>query len=235
MKKLTAFIISIFAISLVSAQSLEQIVNNYSKAIKADQLAKVSTIKITGKMSAMGMEMPMTMIMKNPDKIKMIYNFNGQEFVSVFDGEKGYMVNPMTGSSVPVELTGDELKQVQNNNAFKNELLNHFKNGRLVLEGEENVNGKPAYRIKATPEGANPITMFIDKDSYLLVKTITKVDQMGNVMDVESVMTDYVDNDGVVMPKKTTASANGMEAAVITFDKIEVNVPVEDSVFKIKK
>ena len=77
--------------------------------------------------------------------------------------------------------------------------------------------------------------MFIDKDSYLLVKTITKVDQMGNVMDVESVMTDYVDNNGVVMPKKTTASANGMEAAVITFDKIEVNVPVDDSVFEIKK
>lgn len=235
MKKLTVFIISIFAISVVSAQSLEQIVNNYSKAIKADQLAKVSTIKITGKMSAMGMEMPMTMIMKNPNKIKVTYSFNGQEIVSAFDGEKGYMVNPMMGSSEPVELTGEQLKQVQNSNAFKNELLNHFNSGRLTLEGEENVNGKPAYKIKATPEGTNPITMFIDKDSYLLVKTITKVDQMGNVMDVESVMTDYVDNNGVVMPKKTTASANGMEAAVITFDKIEVNVPVDDSVFEIKK
>ena len=235
MKKLTVFIISIFAISVVSAQSLEQIVNNYSKAIKADQLAKVSTIKITGKMSAMGMEMPMTMIMKNPNKIKVTYSFNGQEIVSAFDGEKGYMVNPMMGSSEPVELTGEQLKQVQNSNAFKNELLNHFNSGMLTLEGEENVNGKPAYKIKATPEGTNPITMFIDKDSYLLVKTITKVDQMGNVMDVESVMTDYVDNNGVVMPKKTTASANGMEAAVITFDKIEVNVPVDDSVFEIKK
>ena len=81
-------------------------------------MSNVTTIKITGKMSAMGMEMPMEMLMKNPDKIKVIYSFNGQEMVSVFDGEKGYMINPMMGSSDPVELTGDQLKQVQNNNVF---------------------------------------------------------------------------------------------------------------------
>jgi len=39
--------------------------------------------------------------------------------ISVFDGEKGYMVNPMMGSSDPVELTGDQLTQVQNNNIYK--------------------------------------------------------------------------------------------------------------------
>lgn len=57
---------------------------------------------------------------------------------------------------------------------------------------------------------------------------------MGTVVSVDSYMTDYVDIEGVVMPKKTTAMANGMEAAVISFDKIEVNLPIDDSVFKIK-
>jgi len=36
------------------------------------------------------------------------------------------------------------------------------------------------------------------------------------------------------MPKKTTAMANGMEAAVIYFEKIEVNIPMDDSIFKLK-
>jgi hypothetical protein len=57
---------------------------------------------------------------------------------------------------------------------------------------------------------------------------------MGTTMNVDSYMTDYVENNGVVMPKKTTASANGMEAAVIMFDTIEVNVPIDDSVFRLK-
>jgi len=234
MKKLILLMSAFIAVTVINAQSIDDIVKKYSAAIHADQLAKVSTIMITGKMSSMGMEMPLTMIMKNPNKIKVAYSFNGQEMVSVFDGEKGYMINPMTGSSQPVELTPDQLRSVQSSNAFSNEMLNYFKNGKLVLEGEESVNGKPAFKLKASPEGANPVYMFLDKDSYMLVKSTTTVEQMGTSMNVDSFMSDYVDIQGVVIPKKTTAMANGMEAAVITFDKIEINVPVEDSVFRLK-
>ncbi len=112
--------------------------------------------------------------------------------------------------------------------------LKYFKNGKLTLEGEENVNGKPAFKVKAALEGANPVYMFIDKDTYLLVKTSMNVEQRGMTMNVESYMTDYVEYNGVLLPMKTTASANGMEAAVIMFDTIEVNVPIDDSVFKLK-
>jgi outer membrane lipoprotein-sorting protein len=235
MKKLISILTVLFiSVSVINAQTLDEIVKKYTAAMKTDQLANVKTIKITGKMSAMGMEMPMTMYMKNPNKIKVIYNFSGQEMVSVYDGEKGYTMNPMTGSTEPVELTGEQLKQVQNNNAFRNQLLEYFKNGKLTLEGDDNVNGKPAFKLKATVEGANPIYMCVDKDSFLLVKTSTKVSQMGQEMDVDSFMSDYADIQGVVMPKKTTASSGGMEMAVITFDNIEVNLPMEDSLFKVK-
>jgi hypothetical protein len=222
----------VFAISL-NSQSLDEIVKKYSTAMKSDQLAQVSSIKITGKMSAMGMEMPMTMYMKNPNKIKVVYSFNGQDMTSVFDGEKGYTINPMTGSTDPVELTGDQIAQVQKSSAFKNELLSYFKDGKLTLEGEENVKDKPAFKLKATV-GTSPVYMFLDKDTYMLVKTSATVEQMGQSMNVDSYMTEYSDIEGVVMPKKTTAMANGMEAAVISFDKIEVNIPMEDSVFKLK-
>lgn len=234
MKKLVLILTSLVVVTLINAQSLEDIVKKYSTAIKADQLAQIATIKITGKMSAMGMEMPMTMFMKSPNKIKIVYSFSGQDMVSVFDGEKGYTINPMMGSSDPIELTGEQLTQIKNNNAFNNEVLEYFRSGKLTLEGEENVNGKPAFKLKATPEGTNPIYLFLDKDSFLLVKTTMTVEQMGTSMNVESLMTDYSDNSGVVMPKTTTTSANGMQAAVITFDKIEVNIPIEDSVFKLK-
>lgn len=234
MKKLLFLITGLILVAAINAQSLDEIVKKYSTAIKSDQLANVKTIKITGKMSGMGMEMPMVMYMKNPNKIKVVYTFNGQEMVSVFDGEKGYMINPMMGSSNPVELKGDQLKQVENNLIFRNEVMNYFNKKQLSLDGEESVNGKPAYKLKVAVEGKSPIYMFIDKSSNLLVKTTTAVDQMGTSMNVETFMTDYSDNSGVVMPKKTTAMANGMEAAVITFDLIEVNLPMEDSIFKIK-
>ncbi|HEY5469618.1 MAG TPA: hypothetical protein VIK07_03780 [Bacteroidales bacterium] len=233
MKKILLVFTGLLAFAFINAQSLNEIVKNYSTAIKYDKLAGVTSIKITGKMSAMGMEMPMVMYMKNPNKIKVTYSFNGQDMVSVFDGEKGYTMNPMTGSTTPVELTGEQLKQVSQNNVFNNQLLDYLKNGQLTLEGTENVNEKPAFKLKANV-GTNPIYLFLDKSSYMLVKTSTTVDQMGTLMNVDSYMTDYVDINGVVIAKKTSAMANGMEAAVITFDKIEVNIPMEDSFFKMK-
>jgi hypothetical protein len=233
MKKILFVLAGLIAVTAINAQTINEIVKNYSAAIKQDKLANVKTIKVTGKMSAMGMEMPMVMYMKNPKKIKTVISFNGQDMVTTFDGEKGYMINPMMGSSDPVELTGPQLKLAQNNNAFDNSLLNYFKNGQLTLEGVENVNDKPAFKLKAM-EGTNPIYLFIDKASSMLVKTSATVDQMGTQTNVDSYMTDYTEIDGVIMPKKTTAMANGMEAAVITFDKIEVNIPMEDSIFKLK-
>jgi outer membrane lipoprotein-sorting protein len=234
MKRLFFLVTGLVAVFVINAQSLDEIVNKYAAAQKVDQLASISTIKITGKVSQMGQVMPITLYMKNPNKVKAVISFGGQEIIQVFDGEKGYMVNPLMGSSDPVELTGDQLKQVQNNNAFSNELIKYFKNGKLTLEGEENVKGKPAYKLKATPEGMDPVYMLIDKESFYLVKTTTKVNQMGTTLNVETYPSDYVDINGVVMPKKTTTSANGMESGDITFDLIEVNVPIDDSVFKIK-
>jgi|WetSurMetagenome_2_1015567.scaffolds.fasta_scaffold127756_2 hypothetical protein len=234
MKKVILLFTALLAVSVTNAQSLDEIVKKYSTAINSEKLANIKTIKITGKMSAMGMEMPMVMYMKNPNKIKVTYSFNGQDMISVFDGEKGYAMNPMMGSAEPIELKGDQLKQVQNNNAFRNELLNYYKNKQVTLEGAEDVNGSPANKLKITQESGNPIYMYLDQKTGLLVKISTTVDQMGTTMNVDSYMTDYTDTKGVMMPKKTTAMANGMEAATISFDLIEVDVPMDDSIFKIK-
>jgi outer membrane lipoprotein-sorting protein len=234
MKKLFLVFACLFAVAVLNAQSLEEIIKKHTAAMKTDQLANVKTIKISAKMSSMGMEMPMTMYSKNPNMIKTVVNFQGQEIISVYDGEKGYMINPMMGSSEPIELTGAQLEQVQDNNAFKNDLLTYSNKGKLTLEGDDNVNGKPAFKLKADVEGGNPIYMYIDKDSYLLVKTSSKVNQNGQIMDVDTFISDYTDTQGVVMPKKTSVNSGGMEMAVITIDNIEVNVPLEDSFFKIK-
>ncbi len=156
--------------TVLNAQSLEDIVKKFSEANKYDKISEMSTIKISAKMSMMGMDVPMEMWMKNPDKIKTVTNFNGQEMISAFDGTKGYMVNPMTGSTTPVEMSADEVKQVQNNNMFRNTLENYLKEGKLTLLGEENVNNKPAFKIKAEMDGGNSSEMFIDKEHIYLQK-----------------------------------------------------------------
>ena len=233
MKKLIFVVTGLIIMSVISAQSLDEIVKKYTEANKLDKVANMKTIKITASMSLMGMDMPMVMWMKNPNKIKSVTTFNGQEMIQVFDGEKGYVVSPMTGSTEPVEMTEDQVKQTLRNSMFQNYMANYFKNGQLALAGEDKVNDKPAYKIKATAEGGTVIDMYIDKSSYLLVKTSTTTSQGGMTITMDSYLSDYTETSGLLIPMKTTSSAQGMDI-IINFTKVEVDVPMDDSLFKIK-
>ena len=234
MKKLIFIMAGLIIMSVISAQTLDEIVKKYTAANKLDQVSNLQTIKITANMSMMGMEMPMVMWMKNPNKIKSVTTFNGQEMIQAFDGEKGYVVSPMTGSTEPVEMTEDQVKQTLRNSMFQNYMANYFKNGQLALAGEDKVNDKPAYKIKATAEGGTVIDMYIDKSSYLLVKTSTTTSQGGMTITMDSYPSDYKETSGLLVPMKTTSSAQGMDI-VINYTKVEVNLPMDDSLFKVKK
>jgi hypothetical protein len=228
MKKLILIFTGLIIISAINAQSLEEIVKRYTTANKLDKVSSLKTIKITGNMSMMGMSMPMTMWMKNPDKIKTVTSVNGKEMIQVFDGVKGYSVNPMTGSTAPVEMTADEVKQTIRTNMFQNYMAKYLKNGQLALDGDDKVNDKPAFKIKATVEGGTIINLYIDKSSYLMVKVSTTTSGMS----FDSFPTDYTDTNGFLIPMKTTTTAQGMEF-VMNFTKVEVDTPMDDSIFKI--
>jgi outer membrane lipoprotein-sorting protein len=233
MKKLIFVMAGLIMMSVISAQSLDEIVKKYTEANKLDHVSSLKTIKVTANLSIQGMEMPMVLWMKNPNKIKSVTSFNGQDMIQVFDGDKGYVVNPMAGSTDPVEMTPDQVKQTLRSSMFQNFMANYFKNGQLTLDGEDKVNDKPAFKIKAAIEGGTVIDMYIDKSSYFLVKTSTTTSQGGMTVTVDSYPTDYTETSGVMIPMKTTTSAQGMDI-LINFTKVEVDVPMEDSVFKIK-
>jgi zinc protease len=233
MKKSILILYLLLIATIINAQTLDAIIKNYSSAMKSDKLASAKTIKITGKVSSMGMEIPIVIYIKNPDKIKIAYNIGGQNMFSVFDGQKGYATDPLNGSGSPIDITGDLMKQIQTTNIFSNELLNYYKNKQLTLEGTENVNNKPAYKIKAIA-GKNTTYMFLDKNTCLLIKTSNIIDQMGTSMNIETLLSDYSESNGIMFPKKTMALANGMETARILFDKVEIDIPMNDSDFKVK-
>ncbi len=229
MKKLFFVMAGLIMISVVNAQSLDEIVKNYTAANKLDQVGNHKTIKITANISMMGMEMPMQIWMKNPGKIKSVTSFNGQDIIQVVDGVKGYSINPMSGSTDPVEMTPDQISQTARSNMFNNYMADYLKTGKLSLEGEENVNDKPAYKIKATIDAASTSDLFIDKTSYLMVKQSIN----SNGMSIDTYPSEYAETNGFMIPMKTTTSAQGMDI-MIKFTKVEVDSPIEDSVFAVK-
>ncbi len=233
MKMSIVFFASLLVASVCSAQSLDEIVNKYYAANGTEILEKATTLHMEGNVSQMGMEMPMTITIKKPDKVRVVISFNGMDIVTTFDGEKGFMVNPLAGMTEPVEIPAEQLSGVQEYNMFRDKMLEAFKAGRLKLEGEEAVNGKPAFKVSITDEDGTTTTAFIDKDSYLTVKTVSKVEQMGQEMEVESYIKEWMDVDGAKFGKVITQVVNGQEMGGMTIDKVELNKEIDDSVFKV--
>jgi outer membrane lipoprotein-sorting protein len=233
MKKSILIVAAIFAVVAVHAQTAEEIVKKYTVANKLDKISGISTVKITGKMSMMGMDMPMTMWMKNPDKIRTVMSINGQDMITAIDGTKGWTINPMGGSAEPTELPMGQIEQSKNNLVFYNYMEDYLKKGKLVLDGSENVGDKPAFKLKITMDGGTTMWVFIDKSSYLMVKGTVNASSNGTDVTADIIFSDFKDNNGVFLPMKQTTTANGMEFTMV-YDKVEVNVPMDDSLFKLK-
>jgi outer membrane lipoprotein-sorting protein len=234
MKKLIPIFIGLLSFTVVSAQSIDDIIKHYTIANKLDKVTSIKTIKITGNMSMMGTDLPMTVWMKNPDKIKTVTTFQGQEMIEVFDGQKGYIINPMMGSTTPKEMTAEEIRQTLRGSIFQNYLEAYRKNGQLTLVGEESVNNKPAFKIKTVTDGGTVINFFIDKSSYLMVKISSKVVNNGMTIDIDAFPSDFKETKGLIIPMKTTTVAQGMEM-VMNFTGVEIDIPIDDNLFKVKQ
>ncbi|MGB8358811.1 MAG: hypothetical protein WCD55_09365 [Bacteroidales bacterium] len=234
MKKLFILLPALLVASVCSAQTLDEIVNKYYAANGTELLQKATTLYIEMKMTQMGTEMPVIVNVKKPNKVKVVMSFNGMDIITAFDGEKGYMINPLSGATEAQEIPAEQLASIQDYNFFRDNVLDNFKAGRVKLDGVEDVNGKPAYKLSITDEAGTVTGAFIDKESFLTVKTTQKVTQMGQEMEVESYINEYQDVNGIKFPKVIKQVVNGMELGGMTVDKVEIDKPMEDSIFSIK-
>ncbi len=233
MKKLITLAAALLVASLCSAQSLDEIVNNYYAANGIEVLEKAQTIVVEGTISQMGMDLPIAIQVKKPDKVRVTQEFSGLEIVLAFDGEKGYMINPLTGDYSAVELPQDQLSGIAEYNLLNDALMRAYSAGKLSLEGEGSVEDQPAYKLLISDDNGNDQVMFIDKESHRLVKTVTTVNQMGQEMEVETLVRQWLVVDGITFGTETAQFVNGAELGGMVISTIELDKPIDDSMFKL--
>ncbi len=234
MKKLIVTTLALFILGLtgfVQAQSLDDVLAKYIKATGLETLANASSFQITAKISQMGMELPMIMKIKKPNKFRMEMEMQGQKMIQAYDGEKGWMIAPWV-SPDPQDLSGTQLKDAIDQADMEGELYNYKKKGHSIeFIGKVNLDGKPAYKLKLTTKDGNLKTYFIDADTYLITKVKATVKANGQSVDITQNMMDYKTVDGVTMAMKIE-SQSPMGKAVVTMEDVKLNVDFDDAIFK---
>ena len=117
----------------------------------------------------------------------------------------------------------------------RNSGLTHLpgKGHQLELEGTKELDGKEVHVLKLTKKSGNVDRYYLDKKSYMVVRTETTGSQNGMQMEVISMMSDYRDVGGYMMPFSTEIQAGGQGAMKITFEKVESDIELDDSLFSI--
>jgi hypothetical protein len=229
-KTLILTTLMLFALIGLKAQTIDQVLEKYYKATGIEKLANVKTYYIKAKTSMMGMDMPMTMQMKKPDKFKTQMDVMGQKIEFGFDGVDGWMRNPMAGDGI-TDLKGADLKQQMGQADLEGELYNYAKKGHSAeLIGKVNAGGKEVYRIKLTSADGSVKDYYLDANTYLVSSVKAKVETMGQTMEVETKILDYKDINGIKVGSKMEA-VTPMGTSTVIFEEIKLDEPMDDSIF----
>jgi len=217
--------------NITQSQTLEDILSKHFKAVGQDKLIAAKTIIITAKIKQMGMEMPLEMQVKKPNKFVVSFDMQGQKMIQAFDGEKGWVIAPWI-SPDPQELTGDQLRLAQQQVNLEGDLYNYKEKGSVAeLIGKVNIDGKEAYRIKLTTNDNSAKDFFLDANSYYINSVKASVLAQGQTMNIEQKMSNYKTFDGITMPT-LIVSNSPMGNVEIVYEDIKFNENINDSVFK---
>lgn len=232
---LCSLIVAAAAVLPASAQTLDEVLDKHFAAVGGkEKLAAVKTAKMTGRQQFGPQEAPFTIYWKRPDKVRMEFTLQGMTGIQAYDGIKGWMVMPFMGKTEPEAMTGDDLKQMQDQaDMVEGPLLNWKEKGHQVeLIGKETVEGTEVWNVKLTRKSGEVSHVYIDAESMLQIKSEMKVKRGDQEMEIEGALGDYKEVDGIVLPFSIEQRPKGAPAgSMITIEAIVLNGEVDDALF----
>jgi outer membrane lipoprotein-sorting protein len=220
-----------------SAQTVDEIVaKNYASKGGLEKWKSIQTQRLTGVASTQGIELGMVILGKRPNLGRQDLTIDvGQgpmTMVNIFDGTNAWMINPLTGSEEPQQMTGPEGDMVKDQSDFDGALIDYKDKGHTVeLVGPATVGSKPAHHLKVTRKGQPTQHYYIDVETGVELKISTEAGA-GPAVDTE--MSDYRVVEGVQVPHLIRVMQGGVVQAELRITKVVFNVPIEDSVFKVR-
>jgi outer membrane lipoprotein-sorting protein len=225
------------AVAPAAAQSVDEVIaKNVEARGGMAKLQAVKSMKITAKASGGGgPELPIIVYQTRPNNARVEFSLQGLTGVQAYDGKTGWFINPFQGKK-DAELMGeDQLKQMEEQADFDGPLVNYKDKGHKVeLLGKEPVEGTDAYKLRVTLKNGNVQTVYLDGEEYLEIKTEQKRIVRGTETETETIIGDYKDVEGIMVPFSTESGPKGSPSDAkqkFTVEKVEFNVPVEAAIF----
>lgn len=236
-----SFICIALIVSIAFAQDKSQLTVNelVSKNIEAkggaNALHNLQTLRVTGKMLVQQgqIQLAYMQIKKWPDEVRTEASLQGMTQIEAYDGKEGWKVSPFFGRKDPERMSADDVKALVEDAEMDGPLVNWQAKGNAVeYLGTEDVDGTPARKLKVVRKNGDVSFVYLDPDHFLEIRVLTQRTRHGAYEEVETDLGDYEKAGGVFVPTSIEFGRKGApDKQRIIIDKVEANVPVDDTVF----
>lgn len=201
-----------------------------------DAWENVKSAHIEGTMSFGPTEAPFVYEWKAPDKLRIEFTVQGMTGVQAYDGQTGWMVMPFMGKTEPEKMSAEDALQIEDQADFRGPFVNPEERGyKIEYDGEADVQGTPAYKLKVTNKNGDVSYVFLDKDYFVEIQRVDERTVRGQEVETTASIGDYKEVDGLMLPFSTEISSSMApegQTQTMTFEKVELNVDIPDSDFE---
>jgi outer membrane lipoprotein-sorting protein len=224
--------------AVVSAQTAEELVakNTAAKGGIA-KIKAIKTVRMTGRMQQGDFSAIVGQEGKAPDRLRLTFTIQNMTQIQAYDGSVGWQISPFGGRKDPELLGEDDMRDLVEQADFYGPLIDYQEKGnRIEYLGHDTVDGDDVYRLKVTLKNGDIVYYDIDPDTYLEIRTETQQFIRGSVRERVTEMGSYKLVNGVYYPFsiETGPKRNPNARAKITIEKIEANVDIPDSDFRMR-
>jgi outer membrane lipoprotein-sorting protein len=218
------------------AQSVDDLVSKHVAARGGlTALRAISSLTATGQMRIPGFDVVLGFksYAARPGSEREDVTLQGLSQIAAFDGTSGWQIQPFFGRKDPEKMSADDAKALQERADFEDALVDYKAKGNTVdYLGSEDVDGAPAYSLRAKLKNGDEQIYYLDPDAMLTVRVVTKQFVRGAESQTVTDYGDYEKVAGVYFPFEIATGPKGSTArTLITLDTVVANAAVPASLF----
>ena len=193
-----------------------------------EKLMTVKTIKKMGNGEQQGVKFPVNYYAVHNISQRSDFSFNGLTGYQIVTKDSGFNFSPFGGMSTPERMTDEDIKLSSDDLDLEGSLLNYQAKGHTIdLMENEDIDGVDAIQLRVNLKNGKTVFYFIDPDTYYIIRTTAKGVSNGQEFTNTSNYYNFKKTkEGILYPYTIDN---------LTFDTIEINIPLDDKLFSTKK
>lgn len=179
---------------------------------------------------------PVTVMIASGRYLRRIEQGKGVPMVKAIDGQATWELNAPKGILKPLPMVAKDAARFRHLADPQGPLVNaQAKGNKVEVVGKMAWKSSQVYKLKVTFRDGGVNYVYLDAKSFLPVRMVTTlyIPQSDKEIDIEFTYEDFRDVNGVKWPVVERANApEGNLVQNITWDKVEVNTPLDEAAFK---